>query len=147
VNEMNTVIPFSKGRWDVAGVGASLLCVLHCIATPFLVGALPVLAATESDVHGVFAAIVLLVGMFAFVPGYRKHNKIRVPLLGFFGISLILLSASLPEHGYSETLETLLVIAGGISLIIAHLRNAYWCRFCSRCCQTPCTKDNPENAV
>lgn len=123
---------------DYTGVGASFLCVLHCLVTPFLVTALPVLAATEHETHSVFAIIILLVGMLAFIPGYIKHKQKYIPVIGIMGISMISLAAILPEMENAEMIETGLVVAGGITLITAHIRNAFWCRFCRTCSDDDC---------
>jgi len=127
-----------RNCWDLAGVGASLLCVLHCLLTPLLITALPILAATEHQTHSVFAIIILLFGMLAFTPGYRKHQKKSIPAIGTIGVSMIILAAVFPEVGNAEVIETGLVFFGGITLISAHLRNAYWCRFCSKCSNACC---------
>lgn len=128
----------NNSRWDQAGIGTSFLCVLHCLLTPILITALPLLAATEHETHSAFAIIILLLGMLAFIPGYLKHHNKSVPLMGVIGISMIMLSAVLPEVENAEMIETGLVLVGGITLICAHLRNAYWCRFCSKCSDTCC---------
>jgi len=124
--------------WDQAGIGASFLCVLHCLLTPFLITVLPAVVATEHQTHSVFAVIILLFGMLAFVPGYRKHQMKSIPAVGVMGVLMIILAAMLPEMEQAEMIETGLVIAGGITLISAHLRNAYWCRFCSKCSDSCC---------
>ncbi len=123
---------------DVAGISASLLCVLHCLAAPFLITVLPVLAATEHETHSVFAALIVLIGMLALVPGYCKHKKKAIPAAGAVGVAAIIAAAILPEMEGGETIETLMVVAGGFMLIGAHLRNAYWCRFCRVCGKKPC---------
>lgn len=128
----------NKFRWDQAGVSASFLCVLHCLLTPILITALPVLAATEHQTHSVFAIIILFLGILAFIPGYFMHHKKSVPVIGFMGISMIILAAVLPEVENAEMIETGLVIAGGVMLISSHLRNAYWCRFCKKCSVDEC---------
>lgn len=125
-------------RWDYAGIGASFLCVLLCLLTPFFITTLPALAATEHQTHSVFAFIILLLGMLAFIPGYLKHHNKSVPVVGIMGISMITLAAVLPEMENAEMIETGLVLVGGITLISAHLRNAYWCRFCNKCNDTCC---------
>lgn len=125
-----------RNHWDQAGIGASFLCVLHCLLTPLLVTALPALAATEHQTHSVFAVIILLLGMLAFIPGYLKHKNKSIPVFGITGVSMIILGAILPEMENAEIIETSLVIVGGMTLISAHLRNAYWCRFCSKCSDT-----------
>ena len=119
--------------WDKAGVSASILCVTHCLITPFLVTTLPVAVSAEGATHSVFAIIILLLGMLAFFPGYQKHKKKYIPALGFTGISLIIAAAFLPDIESAKLIETNLVVTGGITLIYAHLRNAYWCRFCNQC--------------
>ena len=127
-----------QNRWDHAGIGASFLCVLHCLLTPLLMTGLPVLAATEHQTHSVFALMILLFGLLAFIPGYRQHQKKSIPALGILGASMIILAAELPEIANVETIETGLVLIGGITLISAHLRNVYWCRFCSKCSEACC---------
>ncbi len=127
------------GYRDLAGISASMLCVLHCLVTPLLITMLPVLAATENQTHRVFAVLMLLIGMLAFVPGYRKHKKTAIPALGAVGVTAVIVAAVLPEMEGGESIETLLVVAGGLALIGAHLRNAYWCRFCQVCGKKPCS--------
>ena len=124
---------------DIAGASASFLCVLHCLVTPLLITVLPVLAATETATHRSFAVFILVIGMLAFVPGYRKHRKKVIPAAGAIGISAIIAAAVLPEMAGGELFETTLVVSGGLTLIGAHLRNAYWCRFCRVCNDKPCT--------
>ena len=137
MNTMSQIFNHPNYR-DIAGVCASLLCVLHCLATPFLITALPALAATEHQTHSVFAVVILLTGTLAFVPGYCKHRKIIIPAAGAAGVATIIAVAMLPEMGSGETIETLMVVAGGLTLIGAHLRNAYWCRFCRTCSDESC---------
>lgn len=128
-----------RDRWDQAGIGASLLCVLHCLLAPVFITALPAVAAAEHQTHSAFAVIILLFGMLAFIPGYRKHRRKAVPGAGIAGVSMIILAALLPEVESAEVLETLLVLVGGITLISAHLRNAWWCRYCSKCSDRLCS--------
>lgn len=135
----------NNSRWDQAGIGASFLCVSHCLLTPILITALPVLAATEHQTHSAFAIIILFLGMAAFIPGYLKHHNKSVPLIGVIGISMIILAAVLPEVENAEMIETGMVVVGGITLIYAHLRNAYWCRFCSKCSDTSCDIVEKQN--
>ena len=52
--------------WDLAGIGASTMCVLHCLATPLLVVFLPVLEAVEKQTHTAFALAILALGLLAF---------------------------------------------------------------------------------
>lgn len=137
---MNTTTQYTlqQNRWDIAGIATSTLCILHCLITPVLITTIPVLAATEHQTHSVFAITIVLIGMLAFIPGYRTHRKISVPLSGLTGGAMIISAALLPEFAYAEAVETGLVVTGGIALVTAHIRNLFWCRFCKKCQQDCC---------
>lgn len=127
-----------RNRWDQAGIGASLLCVLHCLLTPVLITVIPVLAATEHQTHSAFAILIFLFGMLAFIPGYRRHRKRSIPVIGAVSVGMIILAALFPEVENAELIENALVVVGGAALISAHFRNVYWCRFCRTCSATGC---------
>lgn len=139
-----TVPALSAGRWgqrpwDLAGVGASALCILHCVATPLLVVAVPALELLERTAHTGFAVAILCIGLLAFIPGYRQHRRWSVVLTALVGFGLLSAGPFMPAGALSESAETGLTVLGGVLLITAHLRNAYLCRFCRACRQAPCT--------
>jgi hypothetical protein len=125
-------------RWDRAGIIGSLLCIGHCIATPFLAALLPVLAVTEKGTHIGFTAALMLIGLLAFIPGYRQHSRPGMALVALAGFAMLAFAAFIPEGLASEALETGLTVAGGALLITAHLTNAYYCRRCRVCAEEPC---------
>ena len=125
--------------WDAAGIGASLLCILHCVATPLLLVVLPALEVLERQTHAFFALSILCIGLLAFVPGYRRHRRWRVVLLGLVGFGMLSSGVLVPEAAMSETAEVVLTVLGGATLITAHLRNAYFCQLCRACGREPCT--------
>ena len=126
--------------WDTAGIGVSLLCVSHCVATPLLVVLLPAVELFERGTHTVFALTILCFGLLAFVPGYRRHHRRGVLLWGLIGFGMLSAGVVVPEGVMSEAVEQGLTILGGITLISAHLRNAYFCRLCRVCGKEPCTE-------
>lgn len=135
-----TVLPATLSRtnpWDLAGVGASLLCILHCVVTPLLVVALPALEIFERQTHAAFALGILAIGLLAFVPGYRRHRQWSVVLMGLIGFGMLSAGVFVPEGIMSETFEIVLTVLGGLTLITAHLRNAYFCRSCQACEDEP----------
>ncbi len=131
-----TAVP--ERPWDFAGIGVSLICVTHCLATPFLVGLLPALELLERETHTAFVFAILCIGLLAFVPGYRHHNHWRVPALGLIGIGMLSAGVAVPEGLMNEASEMLLTVFGGITLILAHIRNAYYCLLCRVCGKEPC---------
>lgn len=128
-----------RGRhWDLAGIGASVLCVLHCLATPLLVVAVPTVAAFEEQTHAAFALVILAIGLLAFWPGLRRHRRWHVLGAAVVGFALISLGVVAPEGLLSEPGEGAVTVLGGATLILAHLRNAYFCRSCPMCREQGC---------
>ena len=130
--------PNVSSGWDKTGIATSIICIIHCILTPFLAAALPILAATERSTHIGLTIALLAIGSVAFVPGYRKHGKRSMVYMGMLGIMMLCTAVFLPENLASETIETLLTVIGGGFLIIAHLSNMYFCLNCSICRENPC---------
>lgn len=127
----------SATKWDRAGIAGSLLCIFHCVATPSLAAALPVLAVTERETHIGLTGLLMVTGLLAFLPGYRHHSKPLMALVGALGFAMLVLAVMIPAPFGGETLETLLTVVGGLLLIGAHLTNAYYCRHCQLCAEDP----------
>lgn len=123
--------------WDKLGVAGSGLCLLHCLALPVLVGALPSLGLVflaDEMVHEILAFLLIGLAALAFVPGYRRHGDKRVLVLMAIGLGLILFatwgSAVIDLHGAGETIVS---VAGSLFLISAHFLNHSFCKSCSVC--------------
>lgn len=71
------------------------------------------------------AAIVVPVGAYAFLSGFKHHKKIFVLALGLMG--LLAISAGLFSKGEYEIVATIL---GGLLLSTGHILNL---RFCHEC--------------
>lgn len=126
-----------EGRdWDRWGMLASVLCVVHCIATPIVALALPALAATEGVTHGLLGVAILLFALLAFVPGLRTHGKHRVLMLGTLGVMLIWAALLLPEDLITDAMRDGITVLGGLVMVAAHAFNVVLCRRCSVCCTT-----------
>lgn len=130
---------FEHRPWDLAGIGASAICVMHCVVTPILVVFLPVLGAIEEPVHAVLALVILGVGLLAFWPGYLRHRRWQLVVVAIVGLALISLGVTVPEGLMSESSEIVATVMGGIMLVTAHVANAYFCRYCRHCGESDCT--------
>lgn len=109
---------------DGAGVVLSVICLIHCLSAPLLIGALPAFAwaLPENVFHIALLVGVLPVGVLAFAKGYRRHGDLTVVLVGAVGLTL-LVGGTLIAHSVGELAETLTVAAGTLTLAWAHLRN------------------------
>lgn len=116
-------------RWDKLGIFLSSLCALHCLVTPLLVLALPMMGEFFENevVHVLMAVFVVPVGLFAFWSGFRHHRKVKVFALGVVGLTLVG-GAPLAPHSWVDVFgHDLITITGSICLIIAHLLNRRAC--------------------
>lgn len=118
-------------QWDRWGLWLSSLCAIHCLLTPLLVLALPVLGGffEQEWVHLGMAFFVVPVGLIAFWSGYKHHRQIRVLSLGVVGLTLVGLASVLPHEMVEIQELDVVTIMGSICLIAAHIVNRRAC-FC-----------------
>jgi hypothetical protein len=117
-------------KLERVGAGASMLCAIHCAATPVLLAVLPFLGSRLAGSHW---AEILLVGVAASVGyltlslSFRRH---RQPL----PLCLLTLGLALVGIGHTPTphhLETTVAVAGGLTLAGAQLLNRRYAGPCS----------------
>ena len=122
---------------DYAGIAASALCLVHCLAMPLLLAVLPLtspLLGSAGDDHGLHDA--LLVGvtvpvLLALVPGFLAHRDPAPLLLGSAGLGCFLVAVLFVGPAFGQGAEAVLAILSSALLIAAHRRNH---RFCKACC-------------
>lgn len=106
-----------------AALGASLLCLVHCLALPLVFAALPAIASIlpiDSSFHLLMLAIAVPASGAALVTGRSRHGAWWPLLLGGAGLSL--LAVGVLRFG-DTALETPLTVTGAIVLAVAHLSN------------------------
>jgi hypothetical protein len=104
---------------DASGATLSGLCLVHCLALPFLGGILPFAGSLAEDerIHIGILVLAAPVAWVAFIrPLYSGRMRWPLPFLAVTG--LVLLGAALFAP---HELETLLSVAGGLCLGGAHL--------------------------
>ncbi|MBC9032664.1 MerC domain-containing protein [Sphingomonas sp. JC676] len=109
--------------FERAAVGASMLCLIHCIGLPLLLAALPALSrliALPESFHVGVLGFALPTSGAALLLGHRGHRE-RLPLIvGGIGLALLAVGALLLLGSPMETPAT---IAGSACLVFAHLWN------------------------
>lgn len=129
-DEMETMPPRSaragaiRDDWlDRAALGASLLCLAHCLALPLLFAALPVLArllAIPESFHLWVLVFALPTSGFALFSGRGAHGALWPMAMGMSGLGLMALGAA----WFGQTPgETPLTVAGSLTLAAAHIAN------------------------
>lgn len=151
---------FNRGTsaWlDSLAVGMSMICAVHCLITPVVIGVMPVLATTfwtDQHFHLWMLLLVVPTAAVALFLGCRKHRDRLVVLFGALGLtvlsavavyeSLIHSTPVLQEHvhcahcakreaGNLFTGATAANMVGAVFLTAAHVRNFLLCRQ-AKCC-------------
>lgn len=118
----------SHGRvsLDTLGIVASSICLVHCLAMPLVLLALPSMTAQvlQSDcTHVVLAGAVTAFCLLAIVPGYLRHSNKSVLGLMLAGLSLVLTATFCLHPLGVDGLEMPIITVGNILVMFAHLRN------------------------
>ena len=142
-----TVSRDSTSSWaDWVGVGASTVCVIHCIVTPFLLSFSAVLAhflPSEESTHRWLAIAIAAIGALALLRGFRVHRRTRVLLTMAAGLAFIFGGAwwgdLLPHHW----MEVAVTFTGSAFMISAHRLNHTFCQECICATQVCDRADRP----
>jgi len=101
---------FQDSRWlvlpvssDRIGVVASVLCAIHCAATPVLLLFLPIFGKVWSHPasHWIMALLVVPLAVVTVRTGYKRHRRKWVIVSCFLGIGFVLTGAAAP--GFEAT--------------------------------------------
>ena len=102
---------------------------LHCLALPLLVGALPILMPfVEGHLHAQMLIVVVPLSVIAIGIGFSGHRSLRVVVCAIVGLCLLLIGATI-AHGYLGIVaDRVFTITGAIALAVAHLFNGLLAR-------------------
>jgi hypothetical protein len=110
-----------KKKWlDIASMGLSALCVVHCLALPFLVAVLPMLTPfTGSWVHAALVLTAAPVSIWAIRASHvwRKW-QISAPII--VGLSLLAAAAFIPALA---DIEVAVSVVGALCIAFGHAYN------------------------
>ena len=104
-------------------VGATIACLIHCLALPLLFALVPVVSAVlpiPAHFHVIALALAIPATAGALFAGYRRH-RIAGPLVaGTAGLVLLTLGATYWE---ATPMETPVTVLGSLCIAAAHLVN------------------------
>ena len=111
-------------KWfDGLAMGASALCLIHCLGLPILIAALPALAGRldlGEGFHLGVLAFALPVSALALGEGWRRHRGLTPLFVGAAGLTLLALGLAFEDWAAVETGVT---VAGSLLLAGAHVAN------------------------
>jgi hypothetical protein len=106
-----------------AAVGASALCLIHCIGLPLLLAALPALSSflpIPESFHVWVLAFAVPTSALALFTGRHHHRRAHPLMIGAAGLILLATGALFLLGGRWETPVTVL---GSLCLALAHIAN------------------------
>lgn len=112
----------SLAMLDGLAMFASFACMVHCLALPFVLAALPVLSGTLFAGEGFHLAVLLFAvptSGLALWAAMRRSNNRACLLAGIAGLALVALGLAMP----TETAEKAVTVVGSLLLAGAHLLN------------------------
>lgn len=111
------------GDWlDRAALGASALCLVHCLALPLIIAALPALSHLLSVPESIHVWILLFAvptAGLAFVTGRARHGASYPLMIGAVGLIALAIGVAFD----STRLETPVTVTGSLLLAAAHIAN------------------------
>ncbi|ATD04676.1 MerC domain-containing protein [Pseudoalteromonas sp. APC 3356] len=111
---------------DKFAIGLSLMCTVHCFATPVILALLPsfaVLQINGEQFHLWVLAAVLPTSLLALSLGCKKHKRTRYMACGVVGLAFLIIAVLL---GYEEA-EKALTLIGSAFIALAHWFNYQQC--------------------
>lgn len=111
---------------DKIAIFGSFVCLVHCLALPLIVAALPFLGSSELLGHEqeqIITMAVLSLCLIAILPGYFKHKRKHVLLLLAGGLFFFLFATFAADQLFGEGSEVIASIPGSICMVFATLRN------------------------
>ena len=112
--------------FDNLGIFASMLCLVHCLAMPFIIALLPFMGLQfleSHESHMWLGGLIIAFALAAIVPGYLKHRKVAILLGMLTGIGLVLSGSFLSHVMHTHEHELWILITGNLMLVATHLFN------------------------
>lgn len=106
-----------------AALGASLLCLVHCLALPLLIAALPAISSflpVDSSFHLWMLGFAVPASGVALTSGQAQHGVSWPLLTGLFGLFFLMLGVLAFGGTWAETVAT---VFGAVLLACAHVAN------------------------
>ena len=106
---------------DALGSILSIVCGIHCAATPFILIAVPTISPILGLAHPIFVVLVAAVALWAFIPGYRCHRRKIIFVGAASGLTLLSVGAFFAVH--DSVVDVVLTITGVLTMLVTHWYN------------------------
>ena len=118
-------------------MGLSVACAIHCLATPILLSALPLLGVEmmghNDEFETIMIGLIAVLAGFTYIRGYRMHKRKGHFALGILGLAVFLVLRPAIGHSFGHSLEHLMTLLGGTAFVFGHYLNWQWSKPCEDC--------------
>src|SRR6056297_1072926 len=121
---------FFIGLLDRTAISTSVLCALHCLTLPLIIGVFPAIGVSligQEAFHQTLVWFVIPMSIVALSLGCWRHKDTAVILYGLGGLAVLIVVALLGHDLLGEAGERILTVFGGVILSLAHWRNFRLC--------------------
>jgi hypothetical protein len=112
--------------FDRIAIALSTICIVHCLAMPFLIAVLPLAAFTvggDGHFHSLMLWFVVPTSVIGFALGFRVHGRRDIVAFGVVAIGVLAAAALFGHIAWDPTVEVLVNVLASIALAVAHWRN------------------------
>ena len=112
--------------FDRVAIALSTICIVHCLAMPFVIAVLPVAAFAvggDGHFHSLMLWFVVPTSVLGFGLGLRVHRRVDILLLGVVAIAVLAAAALWGHSAWDPSAEVLVNVTASVLLAAAHWRN------------------------
>lgn len=116
---------FSK-YFDRIAIALSTICIVHCLAMPFVIAVLPLAAFAvggDGHFHTLMLWFVVPTSVLGFGLGVRVHRRADIVALGVVAIAALSTAALWGHAAWEPTVEVFVNVGASIVLATAHWWN------------------------
>jgi hypothetical protein len=116
---------------DKLAIGLSFMCAIHCLAITSLIALLPSMVALRLDNEAFHLWIIVAVipsSIYALTLGCKQHQRYRLLIWGFIGLTLLVMALFLGEKLIGDSGEKILTVLGSGFVASGHWLNFRLCQ-------------------
>ncbi len=131
--------------WDNLGIGASTICLIHCMILPVMLVVFPTVTLAwlaDDSMHVPLLAALILPAAIAAITGFLAHKHLSTAVIMAFGLGAVTLGTFAQQVGLPHSLEIPVMVLGSLTLIGAHWANRKLCQTCPSCAHDDSNDEN-----
>jgi hypothetical protein len=112
--------------FDRVAIVLSTICIVHCLAMPFVIAVLPVAAFAiggDGHFHSLMLWFVVPTSVLGFGLGLRVHRRFDIVAMGVVAIAALAATALWGHSDWDPSLEVTVNVASSVLLAAAHWLN------------------------